>query len=157
MVLTGPVGAGRHTGQFVYGHGAGRQLAGPREQFAQVGFALADPVRKDFRTADQLEVSVAFRGDRLGQERLAVARRTIQENTALRLDPQRLKVRSVWLKGWNGRISLEFGAWDFGSEGCVRICGSPGEQSLPRPGPFPSPTYRLGSAAYSFKRFSSLD
>src|SRR5260370_18279899 len=95
MVLTDPVAPGSDTVQFVYEHDAGSQLPGPRKQLAQVGFALPDPFRKDFRTTDQFKVSVAFRRDRLGQERLAVARRTIQENAALRLDPQRLKVRSV--------------------------------------------------------------
>src|SRR5258707_212530 len=95
MVLTDPVAPGSDTVQFVYELDAGSQQPGPRKQLAQVGFALADPFRKDFRTTDQFKVSVAFRGDRLGQERLAVARRTIQENAALRLDPQRLKVRSV--------------------------------------------------------------
>src|SRR5260370_2830556 len=95
MVLTDPVAPGSDTVQFVYEHDAGSQLPGPRKQLAQVGFALADPFRKDFRTTDQFKVSVAFGGDRLGQERLAVAWRTIQENAALRLDPQRLKVKSV--------------------------------------------------------------
>src|SRR5260370_33083597 len=95
MVLTDPVAPGSDTVQFVYEHDAGSQLPGPRKQLAQVGFALPDPFRKNFRTADQFKVSVAFRGDRLGQERLAVARRTIQENAALRLDPPRLKVKSV--------------------------------------------------------------
>src|SRR5258708_5266875 len=95
MVLTDPVTPGCDAVQFVYEHDAGSQLPGPREQLAQVGFALADPFGKNFRTADQLEMRVAFGGDRLGQERLAVAWRTIQENAALRLDPQRLKVRSV--------------------------------------------------------------
>src|SRR5258708_19773642 len=95
MVLTDPVAPGSDTVQFVYEHDAGSQLPGPRKQLAQVGFALPDPFRKDFRTADQLEVSVAFRGDRLGQDRLAVARRTIQENAALRLHPQPLTHKSV--------------------------------------------------------------
>src|SRR5258708_23948969 len=95
MVLTDPVAPGSDTVEFVYEHDAGSQLPGPRKQLAQVGFALPDPFRKDFRTADQLEVGVAFGGDRLGQESFAVAWRTIQENAALRLDPQRLEVRSV--------------------------------------------------------------
>jgi hypothetical protein len=95
MVLAYQLPPGRDAVQLVDEHDTGCELPRPREDAPQALLALTYPAGQDLRTTDDLEVGVTFGGHSFGQERLAIARGAVQDNTALRLNAQRLEVGRV--------------------------------------------------------------
>src|SRR2546430_17128175 len=74
--------------QFIEEDYARRDLLRLLEDHADRLLALPDPLRHDLGSLDGNEVPLRFRRDRLRQERLAGARRAIEEDAARRADPQ---------------------------------------------------------------------
>merc|ERR1719399_1436284 len=60
---------------------ARRRAARLVEELANVGLGLAEPHREELGALDRDEVGLALVGDRLGEQRLAAARRAIEEHT----------------------------------------------------------------------------
>ena len=70
---------------------AGRPLRRLLEEPPQVGLALAVELVDDLRPVDGKEGGLGFVGHRPGQQRLAAARRAVQEHALRRIDPQPLE------------------------------------------------------------------
>ena len=89
--------------QFIEEDDARRDLLRLLEDHADRLLALPDPLRHDLGSLDGNEVRLRFRRDRLRQERLAGARRAIEEDAARRADPhafERIRVLEGHLDGF---------------------------------------------------------
>mmetsp|Transcript_2893 Transcript_2893/g.6565 ORF Transcript_2893/g.6565 Transcript_2893/m.6565 type:complete len:328 (+) Transcript_2893:273-1256(+) len=74
---------------------AGSSGSGLVEDLAHVGLGLAEPHREELRAFDADEVGGAFGGHGFGQQRLAAARRAVEEHTARRLHSKLLELLRV--------------------------------------------------------------
>jgi hypothetical protein len=81
---------------FVEENNARRALGRLVEEFAQMGLALAVELVDDLRPVDRKEVGIGFMGHRSGQERLAAAGRTVEQNALGGVDPQTLEQLRVF-------------------------------------------------------------
>lgn len=68
--------------QLVKEENTGRSRTSLIEHVADIRFALTKPHREKLRTLDRDEVRLAFASNRLRQQRLSAARRTVEEHSA---------------------------------------------------------------------------